>query len=134
RRLQRRANHSRNSCGEGSSRRDNAPEGPLSRARAGSTPPLPAAPEAVPQGSARSGSAAPDPAPPDPAPPGSAPPGSAPPDPAPPGSAPPGAAPPDAAPPDSAHPGSAPLHAPESAATSTSSTASTWDTPKGAGP
>ncbi|CAI7853648.1 unnamed protein product [Closterium sp. NIES-54] len=105
-RLQRRANHLRSSCGERSSRLDGALQGAT---RADSPPP---------------GSA-----PPDAAPPGSAPPGSAPPD-----SAPPGSAPPDSAPLDPAPTGSAPLAAPELTATSTGSTASTWDTPDGARP
>ncbi|CAI7778303.1 unnamed protein product, partial [Closterium sp. NIES-54] len=105
-RLQRWANHSRSSCEERSSRLD---EGLREATRADSAPP---------------GSAPPSSAPPDPVPRGSAPPGSAP----------PSSAPPDSAPPDAATLDSAPLAAPESTATSTGSTASTWDTPDGAGP
>ncbi|CAI7819731.1 unnamed protein product [Closterium sp. NIES-53] len=116
-RLQRRANHSRSSCGERTSRLGEATRG-----------------DPAPPGSAPPDSAPPGSAPPDSAPPVSATPGSAPPDPAPLGSAPPGSAPLDSAPPDPAPAGSSPLAAPESTPTSTGSTASTWDTPDGAGP
>ncbi|CAI7810829.1 unnamed protein product, partial [Closterium sp. NIES-54] len=106
-RLQRRANHSRSSRGERTSRLDEAP------------------PEAT-----RADPAPPGSAPPGSVTPGSAPPGSVPPVAAPPGSAPqvsalPNSAPPGSAPPDPAPAGSAPEAAPESTATSTGSTAST---------
>ncbi|CAI7818347.1 unnamed protein product, partial [Closterium sp. NIES-54] len=101
-RPQRRANHSRSSCGESTSRLDEA---------------------------LREATRA-DPAPPGLAPPGTGTPGSAPPDSvppvaAPPGSAPPVSAPPEPTPPDPAPAGSAPIAAPESTATTTGSTAST---------
>ncbi|CAI7926071.1 unnamed protein product, partial [Closterium sp. NIES-53] len=111
-RLQRRANHSRSSCGESTSRLNEAPR---EATRADPAPP----------GTAPPGSAPPGSVPPVAAPPGSAPKVSAPPDSAPPVSAPPVSAPPEPAPPDPAPVGSAPVAAPESTATSTGSTAST---------
>ncbi|CAI7926394.1 unnamed protein product [Closterium sp. NIES-53] len=121
-RPQRRANHSRSSCGESTSRLD---EAPLEATRADPAPPGSAPPGSVPPGSAPPGSVPPGSAPPGSAPPVLAPPGSAPPVSAPPGSAPQVSAPPDAAPPDPAPAGSAPVAAPESTATSTGSIAST---------
>ncbi|CAI7775616.1 unnamed protein product, partial [Closterium sp. NIES-54] len=111
-RLQRRANHSRSSCGERTSRRD---ETPREATRADPAPP----------GSAPPGSVTPGSAPPGSAPPGSAPPGSTPQGSTPPGSAPPGPAPSEPAPPDPAPARSVAVAAPESTATSTGSTAST---------
>ncbi|CAI7760470.1 unnamed protein product [Closterium sp. NIES-53] len=116
-RLQRRANHSRSSCGERASRRD---ETPREATRADPAPPGSAPPGLVTPGSALPGSV-----PPVAAPPGSAPQGSTPPDSAPPGSAPSVSAPPEPAPPDPAPAGSVPVAAPESTATSTGPTAST---------
>ncbi|CAI7900116.1 unnamed protein product, partial [Closterium sp. NIES-53] len=94
-RLQRPANHSRSSCGERSSRLDEA----LREAtREDSAPPSSAPPGSATPDSATPGSAPPDSAPPDSAPPDSAPLVSAPPDSAPPGYAPLDSAPPDPAP------------------------------------
>ncbi|CAI7883790.1 unnamed protein product [Closterium sp. NIES-53] len=95
-RLQRRANHSRSSCGESNSRLNEAPR---EATRADPAPP---------------GSAPPGSAPPGSAPPDSVPPSSAPSDAAPPGSAPADSAPPGSVPPDLAPAGSAPVAAPES--------------------
>ncbi|CAI7755174.1 unnamed protein product [Closterium sp. NIES-53] len=118
-RLQRRANHSRSSCGERTSRHDETPReatradpAPPGSAPPGSEPPVAAPPGSAPQGST---------------PPDAAPPGSAPPVPAPPGSAPSVSAPPEPAPPDPAPAGSVPVAAPESIATSTGSTASSCE-------
>ncbi|CAI7800383.1 unnamed protein product [Closterium sp. NIES-53] len=136
-RRQRRANHSRSSCGERTSRRDETPReatradpAPPGSAPPGSVTPGSAPPGSVPSVAAPLGSAPPDSAPPGsappvPAPPGSAPSVSAPQGSAPPGSAPPVPAPPGSAPPDPAPAGSVPVAAPESTATSTGSTAST---------
>ncbi|CAI7834614.1 unnamed protein product, partial [Closterium sp. NIES-53] len=138
-RLQRRENHSRSSCGESGSRQDEAPGEspgtvPAGPAPSVSAPPSSAPPRVAPPGPAPPGVAPPDPAPPGVAPPDSAPLGSAPQVVVPSGSIPQGVAPTRSAPPESAPPGSAPAAAPESPATSTGSTASTWDTPEGAGP
>ncbi|CAI7850144.1 unnamed protein product, partial [Closterium sp. NIES-54] len=112
--LQGRAYHSRSHSGERGSRRDVIPGGPPDSTRSGSAPPSSAPPDSAPTGSAPQGSTRS----------GSAPPGSTPSDSAAPGIAPEGPAPAS----------SAPLAVPESSATSTGSTGSTWDTPEGAGP